>query len=150
MKLHLAHPAIASIAALITVAVSAAIADSTAAANSPATVDIKTSIPQELLKAKADCDRHFREQTAKLEAISTALSSKLDKSDKAEAASFVMAQARWAEWRDAEAEYTAHWYAATGPALAAQKLQFEVIVTGNKAQLTEERVKRLEAILSNR
>lgn len=107
----------------------------------PVTVPSVTYVPEELLDDKATGEHHFEVVSAKLDAVVKKLVAKLDK---AEAAAFARAQAKWVEWREEEAKFLSHRYASTGNAVAAIQVQFEAIKTAMKAQLTEKRTEELE------
>ena len=102
----------------------------------------------QLLEDNARAEHNFNELNAKLTAVTKKLSSKFQEP---EAKAFAKAQASWTTWRDTEAEYIAHRYAptkASSPEI--QTLAFDAIKTGNKIQITESRLKQLQAELSDR
>ena len=135
MKLAITLTAFVALSALVTFAAP------------PATSESDQDSPNSLTESKAAIELTLQAENAKLTALATKLASKLQKS---EAKSFLKAQASWAAWRDAEAEYLAHRYApteASSPEILT--LAFNTIVSSMKIDLTESRVKRLEGELSN-
>ncbi len=114
----------------------------------PATPKADKDSPNSLTDAKAAIELALKAENAKLTALTEKLGSKLQEP---EAKSFVKAQASWAAWRDAEAEYLAHRYApteASSPEIL--QLAFDAITSSMKFEITESRVKRLEGELSSR
>jgi uncharacterized protein YdeI (YjbR/CyaY-like superfamily) len=86
--------------------------------------------PNRLTEDKAVIERNLKTENAKLTALTKKLAAKLKKP---EAKALARAQASWAAWRDAEAEYVAYRYApteASSPEILS--LAFDAIVSGNK------------------
>jgi len=132
----------------VILAATIALAGFTIFAGSTAIAVPRTDAFNQLIEDKARGERYFKEVNAKLNAVTKKLSSKFQGP---EAKAFAKAQARWTVWRDAEAEYVAHRYAAENASTNAfAAIQFDSIQTANKAQMTEGRVKQLEIELSRR
>ncbi|MDB6170815.1 MAG: hypothetical protein JWL59_126 [Chthoniobacteraceae bacterium] len=104
--------------------------------------------PNRLTEDKAAIERTLKAENAKLDAVTEKLASKLQKP---EAKALVKAQASWATWRAAEAEYLAHRYAPTEASSPdVLKVAFDAIKSSMEIEITEKRIKQLDGELSSR